>query len=270
MPPFSFMTAGSACIFVDGENLRHSLVELFKQEFDPADYLPKRTDWTGFFDALVQLAGAISRLRAYWYVVEHIDFWPWGLARLSSDAVKLQRVLAQDKKCAQDLAALAPAQREGWAHQKLPDLITRERRMKNRFDRWKAFQDGITNRFDAIEFRRAGAITYNLFTQQLGREKAVDVKLATDLLEFRSIYDVGIIVSGDQDYVPAVQAAKDSGKQMVNVSFLKRDGQVLPGGARRLNQTTDRTIEMHYSDLLKFMRFPVQAAAVPPPAPAAP
>jgi len=103
------MTAGSACIFVDGENLRHSLVELFKQEFDPADYLPKRTDWTGFFDALVQLAGAISRLRAYWYVVENIDFWPWGLARLSSDAVKLQRVLAQDKKCVQDLSALAPA-----------------------------------------------------------------------------------------------------------------------------------------------------------------
>jgi uncharacterized LabA/DUF88 family protein len=259
------MTAGSACIFVDGENLRHSLVELFRQEFNPADYLPKSTDWTGFFNALVQQAGATSRLRAYWYVVEAIDFWPWGLARLSSDIVKLQRVLHQDKKCAYDLTALGTsAQKEGYARQKLHDLVVRERRMKNRFDGWKVFQDGITSRFDAIEFRRAGAITYNLFTQQLGREKAVDVKLATDLLEFRDIYDVGIIVSGDQDYVPAVQAAKDSGKQMVNVSFLKRDGQILPGGARRLNQTTDRTVEMRYSDLLKFMRFRVLTQATSP------
>lgn len=263
-PPFVFMTAGSACIFVDGENLRHSLVELFRQEFDPADYLPKNADWTGLFDALVREVGATSRLRTYWCVVEHIDFWPWGLGGLASDPVKLQRVLVQDKKCAQDLTALGtPAQKEAWARQKLQDLIVRDRRMRSRFDGWKVFQDGITNRFDAIEFRRAGAINYNLFTQQLGREKAVDVKLATDLLELRNIYDIGIILSGDQDYVPAVQAVKDSGKQIVNVSFLKRDGQVLPEGARRLNQATDRTIEMRYAELLGFMRFPALPRAVP-------
>ena len=63
-------------------------------------------------------------------------------------------------------------------------------------------------------------------------------------------------MSGDQDYVPAVQAAKNSGKQIVNVSFLKRDGSVLPGGARRLNRATDRTIEMSYADVKRFMRFP--------------
>ena len=125
--------------------------------------------------------------------------------------------------------------------------------MKSRFEGLKEFQDGISDRFDAVEFRRAGSIHYNLFTQRLGKEKAVDVNLATDLLELRGIYDIGIIVSGDQDYVPAVKAVKDSGKQIINVSFLKRDGKVLPGGARRLNQTTDRTIEMSYSDLKKFM-----------------
>ena len=89
------------------------------------------------------------------------------------------------------------------------------------------------------------------------------MNLATDLLELRDIYDIGIIVSGDQDYVPAVKAVKDSGKQIINVSFLKRDGEVLPGGARRLNQTTDRTIEMSYSDLKKFMRFTPPIKGVP-------
>ena len=112
------------------------------------------------------------------------------------------------------------------------------------------------SRFDAIEFRPSGSIHYNLFTQRLGKEKAVDVKLATDLLQLRNIYDIGIILSGDQDYVPAVNAAKDEGKQSVNVSFLKRDGRVLPGGARRLNQATDRTIEMSYAELKAFMHFP--------------
>ena len=90
-----------------------------------------------------------------------------------------------------------------------------------------------------MEFRRAGSIHYNLFTQKFGQEKAVDVRLATDLLERRPIYDVGVIVSGDQDYVPAVQVAKDSGKQIVNVSFLKRDGKLLPGG-RPASQPGDR------------------------------
>jgi len=132
--------------------------------------------------------------------------------------------------------------------------------MKTRFEGWKVFQDGICRRFDAIEFRRAGSIRYDLFRQTLGQEKSVDVNLATDLLELRNIYDVGIIVSGDQDYVPAVQAVKDSGKHIVNVSFLKRDGRILPGGARRLNQATDSVIEMAYADVHAFMRFPAPPA----------
>lgn len=136
-----------------------------------------------------------------------------------------------------------------------------------RFDGWKVFQDAIARRFESVEFRRAGSIHYNLFAQRLGKEKAVDVHLATDLLELRNIYDITVIVSGDQDYVPAVQAVRNSGKQVVNVSFLKRGGQVLPGRARRLNQATDRTIEMGYNSVFGFMRFPTRVAAVAPTGP---
>jgi hypothetical protein len=58
-----------------------------------------------------------------------------------------------------------------------------------------------------------------------------------------------IIVSGDQDYVPAVQALKDCGKTVINATFRTRDGKLLPGGALRLNQATDRNLEIPYNKL---------------------
>ena len=99
----------------------------------------------------------------------------------------------------------------------------------------------------------AGAISYDLFTGQFGPEKAVDVKLAIDLSELRNIYEVAIIVSGDQDYVPAVQVVKDHGKRVINVAFEGRNGRLLPGGARRLNQITDSALIIKYNDLKKYL-----------------
>jgi len=97
---------------------------------------------------------------------------------------------------------------------------------------------------------------------------AVGLKLATDVLKLKDIYEVGIIVSGDGDYVPAVQAIKDWGKHVVNVSFLKKNGGVLPGGARRLNQCTDRVIELEYDEVRDFMKIvPMSKVTVPLPPP---
>lgn len=92
-----------------------------------------------------------------------------------------------------------------------------------------------------------------LFQRQLGQEKAVDVKLACDMLMFRQIYDVAIIVSGDQDYVPAVEIAKDSGKEVFNVAFRKMSGALIPGGARQLNIKTDDSFGVPYDDLKRHM-----------------
>ena len=79
------------------------------------------------------------------------------------------------------------------------------------------------------------------------------MKLASDLIMLRDIYDVAIILSGDQDYVPAVEVVKDSGRRVVNVAFQTRGGQLLPGGARRLNQVTDRSISITHQDLGRFL-----------------
>ena len=110
-------------------------------------------------------------------------------------------------------------------------------------------QDGISRRHKAIEFRRAGEITFDLFEGRFRQEKAVDVKLASDLIVLRDIYDVAIILSGDQDFVPAVEIVKDFGKRVVNIAFLTRGGRLLPGGARRLNQITDWSIELSHQEL---------------------
>ena len=68
------------------------------------------------------------------------------------------------------------------------------------------------------------------------------------MIVLRDIYDIAVIVSGDQDYVPAVKVVKDFGKIVVNVAFLARNGRLLPGGARRLNHLTDDSIEIGYED----------------------
>ena len=62
-----------ACVFVDGENFRHSLKHLFhsgRYSFGTGDYLPE-TDWHAFFTSLANRFEC-ELLRVYWYVIEHI------------------------------------------------------------------------------------------------------------------------------------------------------------------------------------------------------
>ncbi len=243
-----------SCVFVDGENLRHSIVDLFKGEFDKRDYLPKHAEWASFFDYLVERASPSStRLRAYWYVVEYIDFFPYlsGLRKLNEG--KLRRILSQNKKYKQELGELTGATVGERLQEMVKECESQALKMKKRFEWWRSVHDAIAKNHNAIEFRRAGAIKYDLFEGQLGTEKAVDVKLATDMIELREIYDTAVIVSGDQDYVPAVQVVKDSGKTVINVAFEARNGRLLPGGARRLNHLTDSAVIVKYADLKSFL-----------------
>ena len=246
--------------------MRHSIVELFEPEFQAKDYLPRNAKWADFFEHLVDKSGANRRLRAYWYVVGEIDFWPWGLsaALRKEDYSRLERVLSKDRHFPANIRNEAdPKNKNQKLEQRTRFILTRQNRMRKRFDGWTEFQEGIAGKFDSIEFRRAGSIRYDLFRERLGSEKAVDVNLATDLLNLSDIYDVAIIVSGDQDYVPAVQAVKDDGKHVINVSFLKKNGKILPGGARRLNRCADRQIEISYALMRDFMGLNSVQAATP-------
>lgn len=243
------------CVFVDGENLRHSICDLFCNEFDSQDYLPS-ADWAKFFDKVVELTKSPKRFRTYWYSIAHLDIHPHQIEKIEvndsvvkffkknspSFAEKFEKINRSNpdevKKLIEDTKAF---------------LIKKRESMKKRFDGWHTIQDKIATSNDAIEFRRAGAIRYNCFTNDLGSEKAVDVKLAVDLLKLHEIYDVAILVSGDQDYVPAVQAVKDLGKRVLNICFLTKEGNLLPGGSRHLNKITDSFHSIEFNEMKTLM-----------------
>jgi uncharacterized LabA/DUF88 family protein len=259
-----------ACIFVDGENFRHSICEIFNAgEFDARDYLPKDADWAGFFDWLVDHACIDhERLRTYWYVLEGLDFFPYKFPNARRESDSLRITLSKDKQIAAQLDRLQGAELTKRMDQIAGGLKAKQQSFLARFRGWHVVQDGISNKHRAIEFRRAGSSLYNLFTGKMGIEKAVDVMLATDLLMLKDIYDVAILVSGDQDYVPAVRRVKDFGKTVINVAFLTRNGRLLPGGARRLNNATDASVQLPFEDLRQHLcpgyRAPAQAGIVLP------
>jgi uncharacterized LabA/DUF88 family protein len=142
-------------------------------------------------------------------------------------------------------------------------LKNQQRGIESKFRDWLSIQNGISIKHRAVEFRRAGAIAFNLFEKRFGQEKAVDVRLACDMIMLRDIYDTAIVVSGDQDYVPAVQVLKDAGKSVVSVAFEKRDGELLPGGARRLDMATDASIRVPYVKLRDYMGLASQKLDAP-------
>ncbi len=247
------------CIFVDGENLRHSIGDLFPS-FQNRDYLPKNAKWTEFFDWVAEKAvnTDADRIRTYWYVVENIDFIPYNLnsLRRDNDIAMLEKILSRSERIKNSFRlAITPDKKIEIMNKEVGFLINNQSEMEKRFSGWINLQSIIEARNNSIEFRRAGSIKYDLLERKLGKEKAVDVKLATDLLQLKDIYDVAVILSGDQDYTPAVEAIKDFGKRTVNVSFLTENGKLLPGGAKRLNQTTDWSIEIQHSDLKNHLGF---------------
>lgn len=251
------------CVFVDGESFRHSIVALFKQ-FKSYNYLPK-AHWAELFDFFVTQAVSESereRVRTYWYVTALLDFFPYKLPDADSDTDKLQRVLSIDEKIRQRLEKVQNDEDTLKTEMKkiVKTLNKRKDDMRSRFEGWRNLQDNISSHYSRIEFRRAGAITYNLFWKKFGKEKAVDVKLAADLIMLRDIYDVAVIVSGDQDYVPGVQVVKDFGKTVINVAFLTKDEKLLPGGAWRLNQHTDDSIKIPYKELANYLNIPLVTA----------
>ena len=70
---------------------------------------------------------------------------------------------------------------------------------------------------------RLGRLVYSNWPSSPPYEKGIDVQLATDMLthSFRNNYDVAILVAGDNDYVGALQAVKDSGKHIEVALFGK-------------------------------------------------
>lgn len=70
-------------------------------------------------------------------------------------------------------------------------------------------------------------------------EKGIDVKVATDMLwqAHNGVYDTAILISGDADYVPAVEAVKNIGRH-VELATLKT------GRSQDLMRVVDRVVSL--------------------------
>ncbi len=90
-----------------------------------------------------------------------------------------------------------------------------------RFKEQKKFFDGVA----AIPYMelRLGRLVYNNWPNSPPYEKGVDVQLATDMIthSFRGNYDTAVLVAGDNDFVGALQALKDNGKNVEVALFGK-------------------------------------------------
>ena len=85
---------------------------------------------------------------------------------------------------------------------------------------------------------RLGRLVYQNWPNSPPYEKGVDIQLTTDLLthSFKNNYDVAILVAGDTDYVGAIQAVKDNGKNAEVALFGKERT------SRPLREVADRVV----------------------------
>ena len=112
------------------------------------------------------------------------------------------------------------------------------RQQPKQYQAQQKFFDAL-RRVDYFELR-LGRLAYNKGRPDVPpTEKSVDILLATDMLvhAVAGIYDVAVLVSGDTDFVDAVQAVKIRG--------LHVEAALFPGsGSRYLRDAADKVISL--------------------------
>jgi len=157
VPPACFLwrrtpMSKKVCVFVDGENFRHSIIDLFER-FNSYDYLPKTADWDALFDWFVSKAVPESeRVRTYWYVIELLDFFPYKFPNADTDSEKLLKVLNKDEWAKSKLATLEGEALTQEMKRIVEELRHRQRYMRSRFEGWRSLQDSISSRWSRIEW----------------------------------------------------------------------------------------------------------------------
>lgn len=238
-------------VFVDGENFLQGIRTLFRGEFDRRDYLPRTARWDWFFGKIAEELHAVE-FSVRWYVINELDFhpradWerePWDvlLRKIGVDAIRKELM---GKRTEQE--------RRSVVEQHCRLCQESEMLMRQRLAEWHALQASISMEHPFVQFFRPGWQPCSLPDRNLGKEKAIDIGLAVDLLRKANDYDLAVLFSGDGDYVPAVKVIQAAGKQVALMEFALRNGEILRGTSWRLNELADITISVPYEDLTKFL-----------------
>ena len=73
---------------------------------------------------------------------------------------------------------------------------------------------------DFIEIRRVGHWKVDFLHKSL-EEKRLDTSIAVDMVAMMPAYEVALLISGDADGIPSLNHAKNSGRHVGAVEFLK-------------------------------------------------
>jgi len=119
--------------------------------------------------------------------------------------------------------------------------------LKEEPERYRSQQAFFTS-VNAIPYSelRLGRLVYHNWPNSPPYEKGVDIQLATDMIthSFKNNYDVAVLVAGDNDFVGAIQAVKDNGKNVEVALFGKERT------SYRLRMVADRVVTIN-SNFLK-------------------
>ena len=218
-------------IFVDGQNFKRNLQEFQYRSHESGVRHPlyrldeKHFDWTAFFLGIVERFNQATHLdhtlvRAYWYNAETIT--PFPQARDSWTQKIIDDNAAEFPELGHEIVqALA---REWWERERDIFQNTRSQVFEN-----------IQRRSSFLEFQYTGQYVVRPFDQHRiirdgdrvvyqGRrvgEKGVDVGIAVDMIAKSLNYDAGILISGDADYIPAVQFIKSQLKNFYQFSLAR-------------------------------------------------
>lgn len=221
-------------IYVDGQNLHY--------ELEAHGLLEKDVDWGALFGFLTPERHRL--VRAYWYQAARIAPWEWN-----------PRYHARHCPAGMELPAFQAAAEDYYRNE--------VQRIENLH---KAVFSRIEETFDSIEFRYVGVLridptrvwTDDNGKQRIGKrvgEKGVDVALAVDMVRQAAGCDHAVLLSGDFDYVPAIQAVKDMLRRVTVVTFSGGAPASSVRKARRLRSLCDNEVDIEASDLKGRFRF---------------
>ena len=255
------------CIFIDTSNFIHSIKDLFSRDqlIDPNHFLPPNANWKKFFQWLSKKADGNDFLRAYFYHASEYKIYPeeTSLASLPLfwDAFKKgykdKEVVAKMKKNLPNNQPLINAHFKGPRFKLLRDCFRQAKESyksrKDNAENVQRMKHAVCLKHERLEFAKGGTCRFDLINNEFKQEKGVDVNLAVDMIKLSAIYDVCILISGDQDFVPVVQFLKDTGKLVYVVSFTKKSNTAVKSLSPILARTCDKTIECPYEQVKKFL-----------------
>jgi uncharacterized LabA/DUF88 family protein len=211
------MKNGKTIIFIDGSNFHYALRKV--------GYLEKDINWSRLFEHIVQQADPdTSFWRAHWYVVGELSEFIIYLGQLHARCPRGTTVEQFRKDCEEWYAGEESRLRK--KHQEVYGRIAEE--------------------FDRVDFRPVGVLKVNPVTREIMGEKGVDIALALDLADSTADFDTAVVVSGDFDFHPAFQKAKDQLKNVVVAPFVIGDPEKFDAGqARGLRRLADKVVPIH-------------------------